>query len=151
MLWFMICMFALLAVLFVVAIWRDRRAGRLTDGGWTLRTSLRAKDLNDLIVGGMKGADADAKVRRSGSTYEREVDRASGEETNSATIVVSVEAQEAGVTEVHCEITDWQAPQKYGLRNATAVYDSAKRVRGVLRKIRRADPSAELLGKPGRG
>lgn len=146
---FIIILLAVTATLFLFAKWRDSRAGRLMDGEWIMTTSLTDPALGTLIVKGMKGRETTAKVKHRGSTYERKIEEVSGNMRNSATLVVRVERADNGVREVHCEIADWQGSTKFSLRMVTSVNMCATRIRSILADIRRADPSADLVSKPG--
>jgi len=147
---FILVLFAFLAALFVIAKWREARARKLQAGVWVLRTTLAPSTLHKLIVKGLKGPDAAAAVRRAGNEFMREVQRDSVKgETSAATIAVRLDATQTGVTEVVCEIRDWQGPRKYGVSDVTVVLDCAKRIRALIAEIRREDPAAELLEEPG--
>jgi len=146
---FIIVLFVTTAVLFTLAKWRDLRAGRLMDGEWIVTTSLTDSALRPLIVEAMKGRDSAARVRRRGTAYEREIEETSGNMRNSATLRVWVKQGDDRVREVHCEIAGWEGPTKFGLRMVTSVNVCASLIRSIVSDIRRTDPSAEVVSKPG--
>jgi hypothetical protein len=146
---FIIVLFVVTGALFTFAKWRDLRAGRLMDGEWVVATALADSVLRELVVERMKGRDPEARVRRRGTGFERQFEDASGNMRNSSTLAVWLEHGDDGLTEVHCEIADWEGPTKFGLRMVTSVNLCASSIRAIVADIRRADPSAELVSKPG--
>jgi hypothetical protein len=144
-----IVLFLVTGALFAVAKWREVRADRLMDGEWVMTTTLAGAALRTLIVQGMKGRDPAAKVKRNDSAYEQEIEEVSGNMRNSVTLVAWVERIDGGGSEVHFEIADWEGPRKFGMRMVGSVNICASRIRSVLADIRRADPSAQIVSKPG--